>query len=53
MDGVEGVWDVGGTRVRSEEVRGLEALVGGGGGINGGKKGGAEGGADGDKMDTT
>lgn len=25
-DGVEGAWEVGGTRVRGEEVRGLEGL---------------------------
>ncbi|USP80306.1 uncharacterized protein yc1106_07580 [Curvularia clavata] len=51
VDGVEGVWEVGGTRVGGEEVRGLEALVGSG--MNGGKKGSGEEVGDEDKMDTT
>ena len=29
VDGVEGVWDAGVSRMRAEEVKGLEALVGG------------------------
>lgn len=54
VDGVEGVWGVGSARVRGDEVRGLEALLGSG--VGGGKKGGGgeqEDKEDGDKMDTT
>ncbi|KAF1844370.1 uncharacterized protein K460DRAFT_317867 [Cucurbitaria berberidis CBS 394.84] len=54
-DGVEGVW--GGSRVRAEEIRGLEGLVGGlsGGGLSGGGKGDVkrEGSGSGSGEDTT
>ena len=56
MDGVEGVWDGGMARMRAEEVKGLEALVGsmsGGVSANGGKEKEKEEDGDGDAMDTT
>lgn len=54
MDGVEGVWE--GTRVRGEEVRGLEGLVEGIGRADGKEGKGVDGGAagdEGDAMDTS